>query len=648
MRGTCHDVAFRAAAVAVAGTVLTVLAPAAVVENSNDEGPGSLRQAIADAAPGEVITFAPHLGGATIALVAGQLTLERDLAIDASALSRPLRLDAGAADGPERVLEVARGATVVLDSLIISGGTTTDGRRTVEAGNGGGIYNAGSLTLRNTTVSNNSTGGGGTRPRRGGAGGLGGGIYNKGVMLIEDSIVRGNATGDGGVGEGYDGDDWDYGWTDWDSGWLDTYNGMGGPGGAGGGICNVGTLTMRRAVVSHNLTGEGGYGFRGDYPSRHDDSIASGGTGGPGAAVYSSGTLVVEECSFSDNLTGRGGDGRHIAGAGGAGSGLYQCGGTVLVERSAISGNRTGASSRFGGSGAGIFVEKGSMLVRNATIAANTTGYGNFRGGSAAGLYNAGGAIELEHVTLSGNATGEGGTYPGGVGGIYQSSGALTLRNSIVAGNMAAQGEVDLEIWTGELVKRGENLVGGDPMLMPLANNGGATLSMEPRPGSPVIDAGGVLSGGSEYDQRGWPRVAGDAPDLGAVEWGESMGYAAWAAAMIPDGKDASFNGDANGNGVSNGLEYGCGSHGNPVVSFGAEGARISFGYRVEAEVDLVWRVLRSTDLNTFTEILRLENGQATMAGSDQLSYDSGGYALLDSDPPAGAAFYRLVVELAK
>ena len=40
------------------------------------------------------------------------------------------------------------------------------------------------------------------------AGGQGGGIYNTGTLLVSDCIVRDNVTGDGGFGGGNGGDWW--------------------------------------------------------------------------------------------------------------------------------------------------------------------------------------------------------------------------------------------------------------------------------------------------------------------------------------------------------------------------------------------------------------------------------------------------------
>jgi len=61
-----------------------------------------------------------------------------------------------------------------------------------------------------------------------------------------------------------------------------------------------------------------------------------------------------------------------------------------------------------------------------------------------------------------------------------------------------------------------------DPKLGPLANNGGPTLTMALLPGSPAIDAGNT-SLAPATDQRGFPRPAGLAADIGAFEYGSVM-----------------------------------------------------------------------------------------------------------------------------
>jgi hypothetical protein len=61
------------------------------------------------------------------------------------------------------------------------------------------------------------------------------------------------------------------------------------------------------------------------------------------------------------------------------------------------------------------------------------------------------------------------------------------------------------------------NIIGVDPLLGPLASNGGSTLTMLPLPGSPAINAG-TNAGCPAYDQRGVKRPQGGTCDIGSVE----------------------------------------------------------------------------------------------------------------------------------
>ncbi len=61
-----------------------------------------------------------------------------------------------------------------------------------------------------------------------------------------------------------------------------------------------------------------------------------------------------------------------------------------------------------------------------------------------------------------------------------------------------------------------------DPVLGPLTNNGGPTRTMALRAGSPAIDAGDS-SAAPLSDQRGFPRPAGSAADIGACEYGSML-----------------------------------------------------------------------------------------------------------------------------
>src|ERR1035441_3621495 len=69
-------------------------------------------------------------------------------------------------------------------------------------------------------------------------GGQGGGVYNTGTLTVDRSSISGNSCGNGGsgVGQGF----------------------SGGVGGSGGGVWNGGQLTMLSCTVASNLCGNGG------------------------------------------------------------------------------------------------------------------------------------------------------------------------------------------------------------------------------------------------------------------------------------------------------------------------------------------------------------------------------------------------------
>jgi hypothetical protein len=105
-----------------------------------------------------------------------------------------------------------------------------------------------------------------------------------------------------------------------------------------------------------------------------------------------------------------------------------------------------------------------------------------------------------------------------GGGGISQAGGTLSLGNTIVAENFAV-GANSPNVG-GAFTNLGTNLVGGNPQLGPLQNNGGPTLTRAPLIGSPAVNAGtNALIAGTAVDQRGFLRIVGPNVDIGAVEF---------------------------------------------------------------------------------------------------------------------------------
>ena len=94
--------------------------------------------------------------------------------------------------------------------------------------------------------------------------------------------------------------------------------GPGGPGGAGsagadgGGILNLGTLTLTDAAVTNSRAGQGGAGGNGGNGAKYGAGGpgGAGGAGGAGGGIYSSGNLTLSHVAMSNNSAGSGGQRR--------------------------------------------------------------------------------------------------------------------------------------------------------------------------------------------------------------------------------------------------------------------------------------------------------------------------------------------------
>ncbi len=130
----------------------------------------------------DVIQFAPNLFGPTqqqIVLMDGPLLLDQNATISGPGASQL----AVSGNNQSTVFEVAAGATVSLAGLTVEEGASFG------VSGGGGIVNAGTLTLTNTIVSGNTA-----------VLGNGGGIANSGALTLFASTVSGNAAlNDGGI-----------------------------------------------------------------------------------------------------------------------------------------------------------------------------------------------------------------------------------------------------------------------------------------------------------------------------------------------------------------------------------------------------------------------------------------------------------------
>jgi hypothetical protein len=281
------------------------------------------------------------------------------------------------------------------------------------------------------------------------------------------------------------------------------------------GISNDGTLEVNNSTLSDN-SASGIVNFNGTVTvSNSTLSGNSDGFSGGGIANFH-GTVTVSNSTLSGNS------------AVVEGGGISNTGGTLTVSNSTLSGNSVN-SDQFPGGG-GISNNGGTVTVSNSTFSGNSA---TLVGG---GIYNKGTAMNPGTVTVS-NSTFSGNTNNGpfsfGGGGIHNEGGSTaTLKNTIVAKSPSASGEN----CAGTITNGGYNLDSGtscgfptnrsskDPLLGPLADNGGPTMTHALLAGSPAIDKGNSFS--ATTDQRGLPRPsnfvdivnAADGSDIGAFE----------------------------------------------------------------------------------------------------------------------------------
>ncbi|HEX9961796.1 MAG TPA: choice-of-anchor Q domain-containing protein, partial [Pyrinomonadaceae bacterium] len=177
--------------------------------------------------------------------------------------------------------------------------------------------------------------------------------------------------------------------------------------------------------------------------------------------------------------------------------GIYNAGKLNLIN-STLSGNHATA-----GDGGGL-TNSNQVLMRNATVTLNTAT------GDAGGIESVSGDVNFGNTIIAGNTSGTP-FFPNLKGSTFTSAGY----------NVIGAPKISTVIWGDQT---GNQIDVVDPMLNPLANNGGTTLSHLPKPGSPVVDAGSILLATDEFgsslafDQRGLNRVFGSSVDVGAVE----------------------------------------------------------------------------------------------------------------------------------
>ncbi|MDB6108669.1 MAG: Hemolysin-type calcium-binding region [Pedosphaera sp.] len=293
---------------------------------------------------------------------------------------------------------------------------------------GGAIFNAGTLRATNCAFLGNMAYG---TSSFNGASALGGAVHNRGDASLEAATFAGNkAIGGKCLNQ------------------FGSYRILGH--GRGGGLFNSNTIVLVNSAFYSNSA------FGGD--------CFTGNTGGSGfgGAVYTLGSLYATNDTMAQNLAQGGLANNPPFHAGnGNGGGLFNQGGSVILDYQTIASNNVFG---FVGVGGGINTTNGNLLLLNSIVANN---------GSGGDIYSS-----FASLTDGGDNIGSDISFP------FTAAGSLNNT---------------------------------DPKLGPLGNNGGPTQTMPLLAGSPAIDAAGA-GDFLAVDQRGLQRPSGATRDIGAFE----------------------------------------------------------------------------------------------------------------------------------
>jgi CSLREA domain-containing protein len=299
----------------------------------------------------------------------------------------------------------------------------------------------------------------------------------------------------------------------------------------------TGPLTVNDSTFTANNANQSGGGIENRFGNRltvNGSTFDANGANNFGGGIHNiaSGVVFVNDSAFTGN-------------AANTGAAINNDDtGSLTITRSIISGNHAVV-------GGGISNKNGGLDVYNSTISGNDASEGG-------GAYNHVATMNFYNSTVSGNtATSIGGgiyyTFQGQSNGtiqnctitnnhapngggvmVFNGSSVVRAGNTILARNTGSQGP-DLY---GTIYSSGYNILGTtggsygnfvattgdqvgqfsviDPLLAPLADNGGLTRTHLPLTGSPAIDSGNAF--GETADQRGFTRTVNGTTDIGAVE----------------------------------------------------------------------------------------------------------------------------------
>jgi CSLREA domain-containing protein len=383
-----------------------------------------------------------------------------------------------------RIFDVS-GRNIVFTKMTIQNG------RDVENNSGGCVRNVGKLTLDTVIVK-------GCTSSKGG-----GGVSSYGNLTVKNSIITGN-TVNSPTGARVNG---------------------GGITGGPGVLITPSIVTIVGTTISSNsatsagnvdLQGLGG-GFANTATMNITDSIIDGNSALNAGGGINVGDMTITRTAFTGNTS------RYDVGA-------LDNDVTMTINDSTFSGNTSGVGcvgTQCNRSFAGgvLNTANGTMFVNNTTFSGNVCRI------SGGGILNAAGLLVVSSSTIAGNTC--------GLGAGLSASDTTRIKNTIIGANTAtnpqggdcsgvvtSEGFNLIEAKTGcriDGVATG-NLIGPDPLLGPLKDNGGVTATMALTVNSPAINKGdpqgckddaGVLL---PTDQRGQLRIARARCDMGAFE----------------------------------------------------------------------------------------------------------------------------------
>ncbi len=222
----------------------------------------------------------------------------------------------------------------------------------------------------------------------------------------------------------------------------------------GGGINNLGTLTVSNSTLTGNSAIFGG-GIDNAGTLTVNGSTFSGNSGSTGAGIENAGALMVSDSTFSGNTGGVGG----------------------AIDNSSSS----------------------PVTISDSTLSGNSAGTGS-------GINNAGGTVTLNGDIVVGNINSSTSSPddlaganidPASSHNVIGADGTNTLTTGGANGNQV-------------------NVTVAQAGLSPLGNYGGPTQTMLLQPGSVALNAGQTETGA--FDQRGFARPDGTPSDAGAVQ----------------------------------------------------------------------------------------------------------------------------------